>query len=227
MSKRALLWVIGVLGVVLLFQTGYIAGRRVAESDRASVYEEEERPDLAAGLSPDREARRFSATGLDVPDPDREDDIWDPFLELQRMHRAMNRMFGDTFSRAPIAPDAPFLRGGPSFEPAVDVKEIEDGYLVIVDLPGVDKDTINITAEPYHLSISGERVIESEHRDDGSGFFRAERSFGSFRRTIPLAHKIVPEEISAETAEGVLLIKLPKATEKVDHQPPSPPEEMT
>lgn len=97
-----------------------------------------------------------------------------------------------------------------SFDPAIDVKEQDDSYIVIVDLPGVSKDTINISTHPNSVTISGERSFEKEQQDDSTGFYRAERSFGSFKRKIPLMERILPSQVTAETTEGVLVIKLPK-----------------
>ena len=137
--------------------------------------------------------------------------MWlDPFEEMSRMQRVMNRMFNDSFGRASRIDSGMFGNLRASFDPAIDVKEQEDSYIVIVDLPGVNKDTINISAQPNSVTISGERSVEKEEQDDTKGFYRAERSFGSFQRTIPLMERIVPTEVAAETAEGVLVIKLPK-----------------
>ncbi|KJJ84618.1 heat shock protein Hsp20 [Candidatus Omnitrophus magneticus] len=137
--------------------------------------------------------------------------ILNPLLEMQKMRRSMNRMFNDTFSRF----EDMYGTNGASksdvvFEPDVDVKENDNSYLVVVDVPGVDKNSIHIDAKPNSVTISGEREIENEVKDEAQGIYKLERSFGSFSRTIPLVQTIDPNKVEANSAEGVLMVKLPK-----------------
>ena len=137
-------------------------------------------------------------------------DSFDPFEEMSRMQRVMNRMFNDSVGRGARTGGTMFGTIGTSFDPAIDVKDQEGAYIIVVDLPGVDRDTIDINAQSNSVTISGERSIETEEQDDANGFYRSERSFGSFQRTIPLMERIIPSKVTAETTEGVLVIELPK-----------------
>jgi HSP20 family protein len=209
MSNKILIGVVAAFAVALLVQTGYLIGKGNAErryedkidgmpkiSDRGTPPVKQPN----AGQDPLRTHSRAADHR----------EAWDPLEEMSRMQRVMNRMFSDSFGRASRIDSHMFGGLSTSFDPAIDVEEQDEAYIVVVDLPGVDKDTINISAQPNSLTISGERSIEKEQHDDTSGVYRAERSFGSFQRTIPLMARIVPNQVTAETSEGVLVIKLPK-----------------
>lgn len=216
MNNKILMGIIAVLAAALLLQTGYLVGKGRLEQKEEKVRiaeprDTEPRPPVTQ-QAPYRRVPQPARAGAGI-----RVDVWDPFEEMNRLQRVMNRMFNDSYGRASRTDSDMFGAFGATFDPAIDVKEQDNAYIVIVDLPGVNKDTINISAQPHSVTISGERSIEKEERDDAQGFFRAERSFGSFQRTIPLMEEIVPDKVTAETAEGVLLIKLPK-TEKTQEK---------
>lgn len=209
MNNKILIGIIAVLALALILQTGYLIGKGKAERTYKNTIEE-----MSKGRDPrtplvKQPAVRQAPTRTVSRTTDHWD-AWDPFEEMSRMQRVMNRMFSDSFGRASRIDSDMFGGLGASFDPAIDVQEQDDSYIVIVDLPGVNKDTINVSAQPNSVTISGERSVEKEQQDDTTGFYRAERSFGSFQRTIPLMERIVPNKVTAETAEGVLVIKLPK-----------------
>jgi HSP20 family protein len=96
------------------------------------------------------------------------------------------------------------------YEPDLDVQETGDAYLIRLDLPGVDKDKINVKIQNNVLTISGERKSEKEETDDKSGFYRMESSFGSFMRSFPLPADADSNVMTAESKNGVLMVRLPK-----------------
>ncbi|MBD3426837.1 MAG: Hsp20 family protein [Candidatus Omnitrophica bacterium] len=209
MSKKVLMGIIAVLAVALILQTGYLIGRGSAErkyKERISKLSRarDPRTPLVKRPTAGQPRSRRSSGSADYWD------AWGPFEEMDRMQRVMNRMFNDSFGKASRIDSDSFGGVGARFDPAIDVKERGDAYVLIVDLPGVDKDTININAQPNSVTISGERSIETQQEDSTKGFYRAERSFGSFTRTVPLARRIKPDQVTAEANEGVLLINLPK-----------------
>ncbi|MFQ5953403.1 MAG: Hsp20/alpha crystallin family protein [Candidatus Omnitrophota bacterium] len=142
----------------------------------------------------------------------------DPFIEMQQMHRKMDRMFRDSFSRMMYHPDFKMLKSGLTFEPDIDITEKDKEYIVMVDLPGVNKDKINVEIEGNMLTISGERHIEKNASKEE--LYKAERSFGSFSRTITLPGKIKADEVTATSESGVLLIRLPKEKRKEEGEQP-------
>lgn len=136
---------------------------------------------------------------------------FDPFLELQNMQKKfeyMNRLL----QSADSAPEGPAV----DFFPAVNTREADDAYYIEVDLPGVRKEDINIDVKDNLLTISGERVIEEERKEDD--FYRIESQYGTFERSFSLPEDVDAEKIEAEAKDGVLTVKIPKA-QSVDKAP--------
>jgi HSP20 family protein len=115
----------------------------------------------------------------------------------------MNRLFNNLFDTPTVA-SAQVRR----FAPATDLIESDTHYILRADLPGLSEDDVNIEFEGNVLSISGERKSEHEHR--GKGFYRVERSYGSFRRSLRLPAGVDAEAIKATFDKGVLEITVPK-----------------
>ena len=97
------------------------------------------------------------------------------------------------------------------FVPAVNVAETETGYEVSLELPGMKREEFNVELKNGDLWVSGEKKEEKEEK--GKSFHRVERTYGEFRRVIPLPGEVAADKISAEYKEGVLRIVVPK-TEK-------------
>jgi HSP20 family protein len=135
-------------------------------------------------------------------------DDWDPFKEMDEMHQLMNQIFRESFNRA-MRSEPSLFSGGFSFEPEMDIKDTKDEYIFRLDLPGIDKDRVKIKTENNQLTISGQREAEKENKDD-NGFYRMERSFGSFTRSLPLPEDADTEQMKVESKNGVLTIHLPK-----------------
>ena len=96
-----------------------------------------------------------------------------------------------------------------SFNPAVDVIESEDHYLMTVDLPGIKKEDIKIEMNENVLTVSGERKRSTKSEDENKTQ-RYERSYGSFTRSFSLPTTVAPEKIEAHYEDGVLNLYLPK-----------------
>ncbi len=150
----------------------------------------------------------FVGTWQTNPFFDESSDGWDPFREMEDMQRVMNRMFQSSFSRG--------LQSGAlsgetfSYSPDIDVKDAGKEYVIRVDLPGIDKDKVNVKVEQNHIVISGERTTEKDESNGQSGVYRSERSFGSFHRVIPLPADADSEHMSAQSANGVLTVHIAK-----------------
>lgn len=137
-------------------------------------------------------------------------DSWNPFEEMERIQARMNQMFRDSFSRSMTAgPNFDLLEKGAFFEPDVDMSETAKEYIIKLDLPGMEKDKINVEVHDHLLTISGERKFENKESKAGA-FYRMERSFGSFQRTIPLPHDTDVEGVDAEYKSGVITIVIPR-----------------
>lgn len=92
--------------------------------------------------------------------------------------------------------------------PALDVMEDEDAIVVSIELPGIDKDAVNVSIEDGVLSISGEKKTETEK--DEANYHVIERSYGSFARSLTLPSHVAFDSADAKFENGVLIITLPK-----------------
>jgi HSP20 family protein len=103
--------------------------------------------------------------------------------------------------------DSSFVDTG-TWAPAVDIKEEDNRFLVIADIPGVSKEDINISLENNILTLHGERKIEV--KEEKKGYSRMERSQGQFYRRFSLPQTADETQISAKYHQGVLEISIPK-----------------
>src|SRR3954451_14593993 len=92
--------------------------------------------------------------------------------------------------------------------PEMDLVETDDHYMLKADLPGMKQEDVSIEFNDGTLTIAGERKAEYERKE--KGFFRLERSFGKFSRSLTLPDGIDPDKIGAEFHEGVLDVTIPK-----------------
>ena len=92
--------------------------------------------------------------------------------------------------------------------PHVDIREEDDAYIILADLPGVEPEKIEITMKNNMLTIQGERYTESEQKD--KNYARTERFSGSFYRRFVLPDNTVSDQITANSKQGVLEINIPK-----------------
>jgi HSP20 family protein len=95
----------------------------------------------------------------------------------------------------------------PAWTPQVDVSQKEDRILVHADLPGVKKEDVHVDVEKDMLIIRGERRDEREEKE--KGYYRSERSYGSFYRALPLPEGVDPNRCEATYKDGVLEINIP------------------
>ena len=96
------------------------------------------------------------------------------------------------------------------FSPPLDIEETEKGFEISLDLPGIQVDDIHVDVDEDRVTIHGER---QDLRDKSTGGKRrVERTFGKFRRVVELPEVIDRENIVAKYEDGVLVVKLPKAT---------------
>jgi len=103
-------------------------------------------------------------------------------------------------------------------QPLVDLADNGKEYLVKAEIPGIKKEDLKIEVAPDNLEISGETSFEQNEEDKETGYLRRERRYSRFYRTLPLPEKVLTEKVEAELKDGVLTVKLPKAT---------PPEKKT
>ncbi|MBN1220236.1 MAG: Hsp20/alpha crystallin family protein [Anaerolineae bacterium] len=128
------------------------------------------------------------------------------------LQRSIDHLFDDFFRGFNLVP---FGETWGDFSPPVDVTESDREYKVSAELPGMDENDIEVTVANNILTISGEKKEEKE--DKGQDYYRLERSYGSFRRSIPLPPDTDSNKIDANFKKGVLSITLPKTAEAQAH----------
>ena len=139
-----------------------------------------------------------------------------PFSVMRRISDEMDRLFENFgMGRGMFGSDQEFGRGfdvagyegTPSmWSPHVEVFERGGKLVIQADLPGMKRDDVNVRVEDDEVVIQGER--RQEQTSDRSGYYRSERSYGSFYRTIPLPEGANAESASATFRDGVLEIEL-------------------
>ncbi|WP_320670724.1 Hsp20/alpha crystallin family protein [Patulibacter defluvii] len=127
---------------------------------------------------------------------------WDPTRELGSLQQQVNQVFSAFFDPTTTA------AGTARWTPAVDLVERDDQYVLIADLPGVDRDEVAVEVEGDTLTLSGTRQLHRQEQH--GGFVRAERASGSFRRQLTLPQGVDAERIEAEFDRGVLEVRIPK-----------------
>lgn len=95
-----------------------------------------------------------------------------------------------------------------AFVPVVNTREGEYAYHIELDLPGIKKEDIEITTEDNVLTISGERKLKDEAKEED--YYRVESVYGKFSRSFTLPEKVDVENIHAESSDGVLEVIIPK-----------------
>ncbi|NOX89965.1 MAG: Hsp20/alpha crystallin family protein [Calditrichaeota bacterium] len=131
---------------------------------------------------------------------------WEPMMGLARVNDIFDSMLEDFFSM-----DTRLSEPVSSLIPLMNIEETKDAYKVSVELPGMEKDDIDIQIKDNVLTISGEK--KEETKSEEGTFYRRERRYGKFSRSISLPGDVKVDNIEAEYKNGVLTLTLPKAEE--------------
>jgi HSP20 family protein len=132
---------------------------------------------------------------------------WTPFRQLSTLRDEIDRLFDAPLSSLTEL-SQPFSSG---WVPALDLSEDKDNYVVQMELPGMNKEAIDISLHEGVLSISGERKEEEKH--EAHEAYRSERFFGRFQRSVTLPAAVDAEKVSAAYKDGILTVTLPKTEE--------------
>jgi HSP20 family protein len=138
-----------------------------------------------------------------------------PMRELQHVQDMMNRVFGDTVSRFFGDSDTTFPGG--DWTPPVDIHETDSDLVFTCELPGFEKDQVNITVNEGRLVLSGERTEEKVEKKDRK-YHHVERWTGSFYRSFLLPTTVDTGAVSANLKNGLLTVTLPKKAEAKPRQ---------
>jgi len=128
---------------------------------------------------------------------------WDPFRELTSLQSEVNRLFTRIGGGE--------LPGRQAWMPSVDVIETPDAIQLKAELAGIDPGDIKLEVDENVLTLSGERRFEEEVHEDK--YYRIERRYGSFTRSIALPQNVQADKIDATFENGVLQVTVPKMPE--------------
>ncbi|MFI5005872.1 MAG: Hsp20/alpha crystallin family protein [Solirubrobacterales bacterium] len=128
----------------------------------------------------------------------------DPLKELLELQERMNRLFEASLSRDRLD-EAGMAPSG--WVPSADVYETAEAFLIEVELPGIDKDDIEIQVQGDELTVRGQRQMRGARPEC---FHRMERRYGPFSRTFSLREDVDGDRVTAEFKEGLLHLEVPK-----------------
>lgn len=131
---------------------------------------------------------------------------WDPFRELLTLQERLDKMYRD-MERTRKEED--FVSS--EWRPPVDIFESGDTFVLKLEVPEVDKESIDIKINDDELTIKGERKLEAGI--DPESYHRMERGYGTFSRSFSLTKTIDSSRIKAAIKDGILRIELPKKEE--------------
>ena len=96
--------------------------------------------------------------------------------------------------------------------PLVDMVDKGDRYFLRLELPGIEKDKVHLTATDYSIEISAEQSEEKQEtdEDESHNYIYNERSYRSFYRSIPIPEEILSSKITAKMQNGILQVEIPK-----------------
>ena len=139
---------------------------------------------------------------------------WRPFMDLTRWERDMDRIMEDFFGRRmrPWWPERWSRREVMELEaPAVDLFEDKNEIVIKAELPGMEKENVEVKLTDHMLTIKGEKKKEEEVKEEN--YYRSERSYGSFIRTLELPADVHADKVKASFKNGILEVRLPKTEE--------------
>ena len=134
---------------------------------------------------------------------------WNPLQDLVMLQDRMNRLFEDATQRrsqSDAGANDEFERA--DWTPASDIYETDSGYMIAMDLPGIDREALEIDIDDNRLVVKGTRAVAESRQQ------RTERPRGKFLRTYSVPASVDQGKIAAEYKDGVLQISLPKRNEQ-------------
>ncbi len=127
---------------------------------------------------------------------------WRPFRNMEEWDRQFDDFFSPSMWRWP---------NEKNWVPSVDIFEKDDKFVVKAELPGMKEEDIDVSVVGDTLTVKGEKKTETEVNEED--YYRCERSYGNFYRSIPLPSTVDANKIEANYQDGVLEVTLPKAAE--------------
>ena len=117
---------------------------------------------------------------------------WDPMRDLRALQERLSTHRAD------------------SWAPPIDVYETPAAYVITVEVPGLTRDQIELAVEQSRLTIRGRRPGRAAEPDERVRYHQVERGHGPFARTFEFAQRVDVDQVSADLAQGILTVTLPK-----------------
>ena len=154
-----------------------------------------------------------NASQVEPQDPIKRADNLSAADSLSRMHNEMDRWFEQLSASVgmpslAIGSGWPTASLGQAYRPLIDVSADDNCYEIKLDVPGMTESDLSIEVKDDMLMIRGEKQHSSENKD--KHFYRVERSYGEFQRTLALPDDANADEISAQLEQGVLRLEIPR-----------------
>ena len=124
--------------------------------------------------------------------------------EINKLRKDMDRLFDRVWCEF-CAPPAP---GAVRMSPSLDLTETEDALVLKAEIPGINPEDLEISITEDILTIRGE--MQQELTDDNENFYRTEKRYGSFTRTVQLPCRVEVDDIEATYKKEILTIQMPK-----------------
>lgn len=149
---------------------------------------------------------------------------------LINLHREMDNWFDDVFKSFsmpsfPSSIDSADFAGSNQpifYRPKIDISGDDDHYEISLDVPGMSESNLSLEVKNNVLIIKGEKEERNEDKDKDKQYYRTERSYGSFQRTLSLPDDANSDDIKADLDQGVLQLTIPRqaiAEQDVKHIP--------
>ena len=129
---------------------------------------------------------------------------WDPLGDILSLQETMNRLFQESLSGESLEAGL-----GSAWTPLADAHETPDGYVVELEVPGLQREDLDVQVEGARLVVRGERRPAGQGRPER--FYRMERTCGPFSRSFTFGEMVDAERVTAQLKDGLLRLELPKA----------------
>jgi HSP20 family protein len=139
-------------------------------------------------------------------------DIWRATLNQDSLSELMNlskRLNGMLERRRPLQGDNEETMASADWAPLVDIVESEQEFMLLAELPGVQKSDVKLSVQDGVLTLNGQREQNKEAK--GIRYHRTERAYGRFARSFAVPESVDEQKLSAEFRDGILRVRLPKA----------------
>ncbi len=139
---------------------------------------------------------------------------WQPLQELMTLRHRMDRLFDDLAQKdrsLSLLPE----RGGAAWAPAIELKETEAAVVLRAQVPGMDAKDLDVRVGRDTVFLSGE--YREEATAEADDVVHSEFRYGQFQRVVPLPVTILPDRVSADYKDGVLILTMPKSETRKRH----------